>query len=126
MSFCNGTMGAVNGFLDGKTDDISVQSQEVWTGVTYALAATMIFEVSKYSSLLMLRFTENCSYSQGMVEEGFKTADGMYSSLVDKFGLAFDTPEALYAEKHFRSLAYMRPLSIWSMQIAIESLIEEH
>lgn len=48
MSFCNGTMGAVNGFINGKIDKFSMQSQEVWTGVTYDLAATMIFEVSQY------------------------------------------------------------------------------
>lgn len=46
MSFCNGTMGAVNGHLNGEIDSISIQSQEVWTGVTYDLAATLIFEVS--------------------------------------------------------------------------------
>lgn len=45
-NFCNGTMGAVNGFLNGNMDEISIQSQEVWTGVTYDLAATMLFEVS--------------------------------------------------------------------------------
>lgn len=46
MKFCNGTMGAVNGFMNDKIDDVSIQSQEVWTGVTYDLAATMLFEVS--------------------------------------------------------------------------------
>lgn len=61
-----------------------------------------------------------------MVEEGFKTAGGMFNSMVDKFGLAFDTPEALQAEKYVRALAYMRALSIWSMQIAIESVTDNH
>lgn len=53
MSFCNGNMGAVNGFIlntnpdkPGHPDPITVQSEEVWTGVTYALAATMIHEVT--------------------------------------------------------------------------------
>lgn len=45
LSFCNGNMGAVNGFIDGDVDYYTLQSQEVWTGVTYALAATMIQEV---------------------------------------------------------------------------------
>lgn len=58
-----------------------------------------------------------------MVDEGYQTAGGMFMSMVNKFGLAFDTPEALYAEKHIRSLAYMRPLSIWSMQIALEETL---
>ncbi|XP_057653442.1 non-lysosomal glucosylceramidase [Diorhabda carinulata] len=99
--FCNGTMGAVNGTVDGNVDNCTVQSVEVWTGVTYALASTMI--------------------SEGMTEEGFQTAGGMYNSMVYKLGLAFDTPEALYAEKYMRAVAYMRPLSIWSMQIAWEN-----
>lgn len=40
--------GAVNGFtVKGSVDTTTIQSEEVWTGVTYALAATMIHEVSK-------------------------------------------------------------------------------
>ena len=46
LSFCNGKMGAVNGFKNGAVDKFTVQSVEAWTGVTYALAATMIQEVS--------------------------------------------------------------------------------
>lgn len=60
-----------------------------------------------------------------MITEGFKTAGGMFNSMEKKYGLAFDTPEALYEEKYARSFAYMRPLSIWSMQIAIESAIRQ-
>ncbi|XP_076260376.1 non-lysosomal glucosylceramidase [Rhynchophorus ferrugineus] len=100
LCFCEGNMGAVNGFLTGQVDKVAIQSQEVWTGVTYALAATMIQE--------------------GMVEEGFKTAGGMFKSMSEKFGMIFDTPEALYGSKYYRSIGYMRPLSIWSMQIAWE------
>lgn len=100
LSFCDGTMGAVNGFLDGGVDYFTIQSQEVWTGVTYALAATMIQE--------------------GMLEEAFKTAGGMFKSMTERLGLAYTTPEALYAKKYYRAIGYMRPLSIWSMQIALE------
>ena len=43
MSSAGGTMGAVNGMRpDGVPDTSSVQSNEVWIGVVYALAATMI------------------------------------------------------------------------------------
>lgn len=43
---CNGTMGAVNGVNpDGSVDLYTIQSEETWTGVTYALAATMISNV---------------------------------------------------------------------------------
>lgn len=45
-------MGAVNGWVPnanpdkpGHVDAVTVQSEEVWTGVTYALAATMLQEV---------------------------------------------------------------------------------
>lgn len=45
-------MGAVNGFVlnsnpdkPGHPDNTTIQSEEVWTGVTYALAATMLQEV---------------------------------------------------------------------------------
>ncbi|XP_043934461.1 non-lysosomal glucosylceramidase isoform X1 [Protopterus annectens] len=46
MRFADGTMGAVNGMRpDGTVDNSSVQSNEVWIGVVYSLAATMIQEV---------------------------------------------------------------------------------
>uniref|UniRef100_A0A803V3Z2 Glycosyl-hydrolase family 116 catalytic region domain-containing protein n=1 Tax=Ficedula albicollis TaxID=59894 RepID=A0A803V3Z2_FICAL len=52
LSFAGGTMGAVNGMRpDGVPDTSSVQSNEVWIGVVYSLAATMIQEVSGYSLL---------------------------------------------------------------------------
>ncbi|XP_028657263.2 non-lysosomal glucosylceramidase [Erpetoichthys calabaricus] len=101
MSFANGTMGAVNGMRpNGIPDRSSVQSDEVWTGVVYGLAATMIHE--------------------DLVDEGFKTAEGCYRTVWERLGMAFQTPEA-YCEKYiFRSLAYMRPLSIWAMQLALD------
>lgn len=47
MSFSEGHMGAVNGMRpEGVPDRSSVQSDEVWIGVVYGLAATMIHEVS--------------------------------------------------------------------------------
>ncbi|MEE6497286.1 hypothetical protein FKM82_002697 [Ascaphus truei] len=94
-------MGAVNGMRpDGTIDTSSVQSDEVWIGVVYGLAATMIQE--------------------GLVQEGFATAEGCYRTVWERLGMSFQTPEA-YCEKNvFRSLAYMRPLSIWAMQLAME------
>uniref|UniRef100_H3AXX8 Non-lysosomal glucosylceramidase n=1 Tax=Latimeria chalumnae TaxID=7897 RepID=H3AXX8_LATCH len=103
MSFANGTMGAVNGMRpDGHPDTSSVQSDEVWIGVVYGLAATMIQE--------------------GMMKEGFKTAEGCYRTVWERLGMAFQTPEAYCQKNIFRSLAYMRPLSVWSMQLALEKL----
>lgn len=40
-------MGAVNGMMpDCTVDNYAIQSEEVWTGVVYGLAALMIHEVS--------------------------------------------------------------------------------
>lgn len=64
MSVCDGNLGAVNGFVlnsntdkPGHVDCTTIQSGEIWTGVTYALAATMLYEVSEqYNSIHVLRF----------------------------------------------------------------------
>ncbi|KAK3872278.1 hypothetical protein Pcinc_022635 [Petrolisthes cinctipes] len=96
QKFNNGEMGAVNGmYPDGSVDRYTMQSEEMWVGVTYGLAATMII--------------------QGMVEEGFKTAEGVYRTVYEKIGQGFETPEALYDVRKYRAIGYMRPLSIWSM-----------
>lgn len=51
--FCDGKMGAVNGMMpDGVVDSFAVQSEEVWTGVTYGLASLMIFEVCLFMILV--------------------------------------------------------------------------
>ncbi|XP_065333183.1 non-lysosomal glucosylceramidase [Cloeon dipterum] len=103
MKFKNGTMGAVNGMLpSGNKDLFTIQSEEVWVGTVYALAAVMMHE--------------------GMVEESFKTAAGIYQTVYDRIGMGFETPEALYEEKYYRAIGYMRPLSIWAIQLAWEQL----
>ena len=56
--------------------------------------------------------------SQGMVEEGFKTAEGVYRTVYEKIGQGFETPEALFGERKYRAIGYMRPLSIWSIYLA--------
>ncbi|XP_069482882.1 non-lysosomal glucosylceramidase isoform X2 [Ambystoma mexicanum] len=105
--FAGGTMGAVNGMRpDGKVDYSSVQSDEVWVGVVYGLAATMIQE--------------------GLIQEGFETAEGCYKTVWERLGMAFQTPEAYCEKKVFRSLAYMRPLSVWGMQLALQCRDEEN
>lgn len=55
-----------------------------------------------------------------MIEEAFQTAGGLYQSISNKFGMNYETPEAFFADRCFRALNYMRPLSIWSMQTAWE------
>lgn len=99
--FGNGNMGAINGARpDGSADISSCQSEEFWVGVTYSLSANMIQE--------------------GLIEEAFQTAWGAYHVCWEWYGLAFQTPEAYMMDKHYRSLGYMRPLAIWSMQFALE------
>ena len=66
-----GTMGAINGMNpNGTVDTFTIQSEETWTGVSYALAATLI--------------------KNGMVEEGFKTAEGIYRTVYETIGMGYD------------------------------------
>ncbi|CAJ0961400.1 unnamed protein product, partial [Mesorhabditis belari] len=110
--FGDGKMGAVNGMRpDGTLDRAYIQADEMWTGVTYAVAAFMI--------------------QQGELQRGFDTAFGSYDSCFERFGLQFQTPEAIYEKKYYRAIGYMRPLSIWAMQWALERFyklgkIDEH
>lgn len=70
MKFKDGKRGAMNGMWpDGTVDMSAMQSREIWPGVTYALAATMIQE--------------------GMVEKGFKTAEGIYHAAWSPEGLGW-------------------------------------
>jgi len=102
LRFQLGEMGAVNGMRpDGTPDDTCAQSSEVWTGTTYALAAFMIH--------------------QGLVEQGLKTAFGIYNMTYKERGYWFRTPEAWTEQGNFRASMYMRPLSIWAIEHALRS-----
>lgn len=96
QGFQGGKMGAVNGTNpDGSIDTSGEQSQEVWTGVTYALAALM--------------------RQQGMEEEAWQTAYGAYNMTYNR-GYWFRTPEAWDRNGNFRASLYMRPLAVWALQ----------
>jgi len=96
-------MGVVNGMKpNGSVDKSNLQSMEVWTGTTFAVAATMIQE--------------------GLVQEGFRTAEGLCNAIYRDYGYWFQTPEALHVDGQFRAISYMRPLSIWAMQWALDHL----
>ncbi len=56
-----------------------------------------------------------------MDKNAWTIVEGMYKLLYDKLGLAFQTPEALFGSNVYRSLGYMRPLSVWSIQYALNS-----
>ncbi|KAL5845782.1 hypothetical protein ACOSQ3_009306 [Xanthoceras sorbifolium] len=97
-----GARGAVNGMLpDGRVDMSALQSKEIWPGVTYALAASMIQE--------------------GMVDMAFQTAAGIYEAAWSQEGLgySFQIPEGWNTDDQYRSICYMRPLAIWGMQWAL-------
>jgi non-lysosomal glucosylceramidase len=96
--FEGGEIGAVNGMRpDGAVDTVSLQAAEVWTGVTYAVAAAML--------------------QAGLTDEAWETAKGITTG-VERFGYWFQTPEAWTHTGAHRSLGYMRPLSIWAIQWA--------
>lgn len=104
--FGDSDMGAVNGFLqDTGTDMFSTQSQEVWIGVTYSLASLMLFE--------------------GLDEEGWRTAGGMWKLLNEHLGYSFQTPEAFNMAGFYRSISSSQALCIWSMQLAYEQKKEK-
>jgi non-lysosomal glucosylceramidase len=57
MKFGDGKLGAVNGMTkSGQLEIVSMQSEEIWTGVTYGLSSTMIMEVKLYLAFLFFRF----------------------------------------------------------------------
>ena len=57
---------------------------------------------------------------QDMLSEAFQTSYGVYREVYEQRGLAYQTPEAYMDNSIYRSLGYMRPLSIWSIQWAVE------
>ena len=97
LKFKNGECGAVNGMRpDGRLDTSSLQSHEMWIGTTFALAA--------------------CMLQEGLIEEAFTTAKGVYLAVYRDYGLFFQTPEAINEQGTYRAIGYMRPLAIWAMQ----------
>ena len=98
MKFAGGEMGAVNGIAaEGTLIKTNEQVQEVWTGTTLALAGFMLGE--------------------GMKEEAFRTARGIYHVSYETKGYWFRTPEAWDITGNYRASMYMRPAAIWSMEM---------
>jgi non-lysosomal glucosylceramidase len=99
--FEEGQMGAVNGMRpDGRVDTTSIHAQEVWPGITYALAAAML--------------------QAGMRDEAFETAEAVHEMTYHELGYWFQTPEAWTIVGDRRMCSAMRPLAIWAMQWAWE------
>jgi non-lysosomal glucosylceramidase len=98
MKFNNGTMGAINGI--GKHGELlhdNNQVEEVWTGTTFGVASHML--------------------SEGMRDQAFHTAEGVYNVVWRDRGYFFRTPEAYNRDGLFRASMYMRPTAIWSMEM---------
>ena len=63
--FGGGQMGAINGCKpDGSADRTTVQSEEFWTGVSYALSANFLQEVSGSVRLKCRRLVEDSTLLQ--------------------------------------------------------------
>eukprot|EP01103_Thecamoeba_quadrilineata_P018741 TRINITY_DN7323_c0_g1_i1.p1 TRINITY_DN7323_c0_g1~~TRINITY_DN7323_c0_g1_i1.p1 ORF type:complete len:879 (+),score=168.96 TRINITY_DN7323_c0_g1_i1:63-2699(+) len=104
MRVNGGNSGAMNGMRpSGRVDYASLQSSEIWTGTSYGLAASLLQE--------------------GLIEEGFRTAYGVYKGTYETYGYWFQTPESWDEHGRFRGLGYMRPLSVWSLQWAIDRIV---
>lgn len=104
MKIKDGNIGAINGINpDGSMLPESeiwksnTQSNEIWTGVTLALAS--------YMDLV------------GMKKEALQTAFGIYSVVYEKKGYWFRTPEAWDVNGNFRASMYHRPGSIWAFKM---------
>jgi non-lysosomal glucosylceramidase len=98
MKFADGTMGAVNGIApDGSLVKTNEQVQEVWTGTTFGLAALFL--------------------SEGMKDQAYKTAWGIYHTSYETKGYWFRTPEAWDITGNYRASMYMRPAAIWAMEM---------
>jgi non-lysosomal glucosylceramidase len=113
MKFGEGKMGAVNGMgADGSIITTNEQVQEVWAGTTFGLAALML--------------------GDGMKDEAYQTAWGVYHVTYETKGYWFRTPEAYDLTGNYRASMYMRPAAIWAMEMTqppvsgVESAAKEH
>ncbi len=100
LKFQKGEMGAISGIAaDGSPLHGNPQTEEVWTGATFAIASHMIAE--------------------GLKDEGFATAKGVNNVVWRDRGYFFRTPEAYDVHGLFRASMYMRPGAIWAMEYAL-------
>lgn len=102
MKFGGGEMGAANGMAaDGSIIRDNEQAPEVWVGTSFGFAALLL--------------------SEGMKDEAYHTAWGLYHVIYESKGYWFRTPEAWDVEGNFRASMYMRPAAIWAMEMIPQS-----
>lgn len=109
----SGDLGAINAIRkDGSPLKKGQQSDEVWTGTSYFLAAAM-YNCGKRAN------------DKKLMEAALKTAYGVYYQtwLNEESAYWFDTPEAWSAwdVKHYRALQYQRPRAIWELLLEIKN-----
>ena len=98
MRFGGGKMGAANGMAaDGSIIRDNEQAPEVWVGTSFGFAALLL--------------------SEGMSEEAYDTAWGLYHVIYESKGYWFRTPEAWDVDGNFRASMYMRPAAVWAMEM---------
>ncbi|MGO8717888.1 MAG: GH116 family glycosyl hydrolase [Acidobacteriaceae bacterium] len=97
MEFGHGEMGAANGMAPDGSILTNDEAKEVWVGTTEG-----------YAALLM---------SDGMKDEAWKTAWGLYHVIYQTKGYWFRTPEAWDITGNFRAGMYMRPMAIWALEM---------
>ncbi len=98
MKFGGGQMGAANGMTaDGSIIRDNEQAPEVWVGTTFGFAALLL--------------------SEGMKDEAYHTAWGLYHVIYESKGYWFRTPEAWDVDGNFRASMYMRPAGVWAMEM---------
>ena len=79
-------------------DRTCMQSSEVWTGTTYGVAAAM--------------------FQEGLFDEAWQTAYGIFRVTYQDYGYWFQTPEAWDENGGYRAISYMRPLAVWAIEWA--------
>ena len=98
MKFGNGAWGAANGMkANGQINATNEQTQEVWVGTTFAVAAMMLQE--------------------GLKDEAYRTVWGIYDTSYNKKGYWFRTHETWDIEGRHRATMYMRPAAVWAMEM---------
>jgi len=69
----------------------------VWVGTSFGFSALLL--------------------SEGMRDEAYRTAHGLYHVIYESKGYWFLTPEAWDVTGNFRASMYMRPAAVWAMEM---------
>jgi len=102
MKFAGGEMGEANGMSgDGSIIRDNEQAPTVWVGTTFGFAALLL--------------------SEGMKEEAYHAAWGLYHVIYENKGYWFRTPEAWDISGNFRASMYMRPAAVWAIEVMLSS-----